>query len=258
MKFSVEIEQSLNALMPISLEQLDANKLMNRIDTKFIFNTALLSEILERVKNDYQVLEIENRRVFNYESLYFDTQSFKFYNDHHNGRPNRTKVRYRKYVDTGDVYFEVKQRVKDFRTDKHRIKRDEIYTELKSEETNLLDELHINELNLEEKIWILYKRITLSSISTLERVTIDLNMEFDTKNNHKEFPDLIVAEVKQDRFSRTSSFVSALRKCNIPSFRISKYAIAIAMMEENIKANEFKGKINKLFKVTNGNSRSIN
>lgn len=252
----VNILDLINTFDPIHLKELDSMRLMNRVDTKFIFNAAQLPLILNQTSKDYKVLEINERRVFNYESLYFDTQNFTHYYDHHNGKPNRTKVRYRKYTDTGDVYFEIKMRTKDARTDKHRIKRDAIYTELNGVETDLMNSLALKHLKLEGKIWIYYKRITLASLHTQERVTLDLNMSFETKTKKLVFPDLIVAEIKQDRFSRVSKFTNALRSLHISDFRISKYAIAIAMMEEGIKMNAFKEKINRLIKVTNGNTRA--
>ncbi len=114
----------------------------------------------------------------------------------------------------------------------------------------------MQEQTLENKVWINYKRITLASLSSQERVTIDMDMSFEKDGKLIGFSDLIVAEVKQDRFSRLSSFTYEMRKNIIPDFRISKYAIAVAMMEQGIKSNAFKYKINKLLKVNNGNIRT--
>jgi hypothetical protein len=240
----------------ISLKALDAFKLMNRVDTKYIFNRSQLVDILDKIKYDYKVLEINQQRLFNYESLYFDTPAYNFYFDHHNCRSNRIKVRFRKYVDTGDIFFEIKKRVKGERTDKYRIKTDAIHHELLAEEMNLMQSLSLKEQALENKVWINYKRITLACLSNQERVTIDMDMSFEKGVKLMGFSDLIVAEVKQDRFSRLSSFTNEMRKNIIPDFRISKYAMAVAMMEQGIKNNAFKYKINKLLKVNNGNIRT--
>jgi len=250
MSIQGQLEQSMSSLNTISLKELDSLKLLNRVDTKFVFNIDVLPSILAEIENDYEVLMIGERKIFQYESLYFDTKNFDHYLAHHNGKPNRIKVRFRKYTDSGDVYFEIKKRVKDSRTDKHRIKLDEIHSSLNGAETSLMKSLKLSSENLENKIWINYNRITLASRSTKERVTIDLNLTFDTNIKKKIFPNIIVAEIKQDKFSRVSKFVSVLRKYNIPEFRISKYAIAIAMMEEGIKSNAFKEKINRLNKIS--------
>ena len=240
----------------ISLKALDAFKLMNRVDTKYIFNRSQLVDILDKIKYNYKVLEINQQRLFNYESLYFDTPAYNFYFDHHNCRSNRIKVRFRKYVDTGDVYFEIKKRVNGERTDKYRVKTNAINHKLLADEVNLMQSLSLQEQTLENKVWINYKRITLASLSSQERVTIDMDMSFEKDGKLIGFSDLIVAEVKQDRFSRLSSFTYEMRKNIIPDFRISKYAIAVAMMEQGIKSNAFKYKINKLLKVNNGNIRT--
>ena len=163
MSIQGQLEKSLDSLNTISLKELDSLKLLNRVDTKFVFNIELLPIILNEVVSDYEVLEINSKKVFQYESLYFDTKEFDHYMAHHNGRPNRIKVRYRKYTDSGDVYFEIKRRVKDSRTDKHRIKLEEIHTTLNGAESKLMNSLNLSANHLEDKIWINYNRITCVS-----------------------------------------------------------------------------------------------
>ena len=79
---------------------MDEVKLMNRTDTKFVFEYSLLQKVLNEIKDHYYVLNIDGVRLNAYRSLYFDTDDFKFYFDHHNGK-NRIKVRYREYMDSG-------------------------------------------------------------------------------------------------------------------------------------------------------------
>ena len=98
-----------NRLASLSLEELDRVRLLNRVDTKFLFPVSFLEGLLEETRNDYRILEIDGRRSFGYESLYFDTPGFDFYRQHHQGKPGRIKVRYRKYVDSGLVCFELKK-----------------------------------------------------------------------------------------------------------------------------------------------------
>jgi hypothetical protein len=54
------------------------------------------------------VLEIDRRRAFAYESVYFDTSDLLTYRQHLQGRRRRYKVRTRAYLDTADCAFEVK------------------------------------------------------------------------------------------------------------------------------------------------------
>ena len=61
-----DILNKLNKFMPISLAEMDGVKLMDRTDTKFIFNIAHLSEILEEATNYYKILHcITNTIVVN-------------------------------------------------------------------------------------------------------------------------------------------------------------------------------------------------
>ena len=104
-----EISNAIYGFKKITLEEMNAVSLMKRTDTKYIVNVNFLAPILEDLQKEYQVLEIDNRRIMNYSSVYFDTPEFKFYFDHHNGKVNRTKIRQRKYVDSELTFLEIKK-----------------------------------------------------------------------------------------------------------------------------------------------------
>ena len=89
---------------------MDEVKLMNRTDTKFVFEYSLLNKLMEEIKAHYYVLDIDGIRLNAYRSLYFDTEDFKFYYEHHNGKKNRNKVRYREYMDSGLCFLEIKKK----------------------------------------------------------------------------------------------------------------------------------------------------
>ena len=76
---------------PITLQQMDSVKLQDRIDTKFMFKDDILASVLNRMKEDYYVLDINGIRFNHYETLYYDTKDFDLYLRHHNGRLNRYK-----------------------------------------------------------------------------------------------------------------------------------------------------------------------
>jgi VTC domain len=242
---------ALQALSPISLKGLDKVKLMNRVDSKYVFHLRELSDILDEVAPHYSVLEIEGKRLFDYVSLYFDTDSYLLYRQHHMGKPNRVKLRFRQYVDTGDVFFEVKKKVKGARTDKYRVKLPEINKELSVEAKQLMQKLEVDGTDMVGKTWINYKRITLAAHETEERVTIDLSMEFIDENGTIQFPQLVIAEIKQARMSRLSPVIKAMSARRIAPLRISKYSLAVAMLVPGIKSNAFKSKINQVNKIIN-------
>ena len=99
------INKILTGFNPISLAEMDEVKLMNRSDTKFVFSQKTLLNILPLIQSFYKVLEVDGVRLSSYKSLYYDTDDFQFYHQHHNGKTNRNKVRFREYVDSGLTFL---------------------------------------------------------------------------------------------------------------------------------------------------------
>src|SRR5687767_7859268 len=116
------ISEALLQFAPISLDEMDGVKLMDRTDTKFLFKAEQLPAFLEQLATSYRVLEINDRRICRYETLYFDTADFQLYLCHQNGKLNRYKVRFRRYVESDVSYFEVKLKNNKGRTIKTRVK----------------------------------------------------------------------------------------------------------------------------------------
>ena len=67
---------------PISLDEMDAVALLNRIDTKFVMSTGQLMSALAALQTDYRILSIDDQRLNHYRTLYFDTPDFELYNLH--------------------------------------------------------------------------------------------------------------------------------------------------------------------------------
>jgi len=135
------ISKYTSSFSPISLEEMDGVKLMNRTDTKFTFSISVLPELFQNLSPFYNVLEIDNKRIHEYKSLYFDTKKRKFYYDHHNQRVNRFKVRFREYVDSGLTFLEVKRKNNKGKTIKKRLKVKDIVTSIKSEQQEYINKI---------------------------------------------------------------------------------------------------------------------
>lgn len=239
----------LQTFEPINLKDLDEVRLLKRIDTKFVFHIAQLLEILEVIKDDYYVLEIDEKRAFNYESLYFDTDSFDLYKQHHNGRINRMKVRYRRYSDSGLCFFEVKYKVNGgLQTHKKRLQTPNLVEQLTERELALVNHPQIDKTALHSKLWIFFTRMTLVNRAKTERLTIDFNLSFDNYRQRHDIDDLVIAEVKTEKTCFNSPIVKALKARHIEEIGFSKYSMGVAWLE-NVKSNLFKPnfiKINKL------------
>ena len=88
-----ELSTILKEFTPIALKEMDRVKLMDRTDTKFIFKYDQLHELLDQLKEDYSILEVNGNRLSRYESLYFDTKNFDLYHCHHRGKASRFKIK---------------------------------------------------------------------------------------------------------------------------------------------------------------------
>jgi len=234
----------------ISLNEMDSVKLMDRNDTKFVFHSSNLSTVLSKLNKNYRVLKVNDKVLSYYETLYYDTQNFDLYLQHHNGKLNRHKIRHRTYVDSNLGFLEVKHKNNKGRTLKTRIKKIDVPFDFDSTSLKFLEtKLPFNPSILIPKLWVNYNRITLVNLEMGERVTVDLSMEFiDTEKNKIELNNLIIAEVKQDK-KNPSAFISVMKELGIRPGSISKYCMAASFLNKQLKTNSFKIKLNQISKI---------
>ena len=96
-------------LRPISLaEVLDEAALQVRVDRKYLVPVGAFITMTNRLSDRFAVLDIDGRRSFSYESVYFDSPDHRLYRQHVQRRRRRYKVRTRAYLDSGECTFEVK------------------------------------------------------------------------------------------------------------------------------------------------------
>ncbi len=255
-----QIENILSGFSPITLQEMDEVKLLNRTDTKFVLPQTLFEEILPLLDANYKVLEIDHKRMAEYRTLYFDTPDFMFYHHHHNGRPNRYKVRMRKYVDSDLCFLEIKNKKKG-RTIKSRIRIDDFEINLSGESCQFIKEIIPHNYHLDTALWNFFHRITLVNKYDTERLTLDLGLGFSpvikqpaSKGKGEEdenvfMGNVIIAEVKQERVNRQSPFIALLKRNGVRPMRMSKYCMGAGLLFEHLKTNRFKSKylhLNKL------------
>ena len=104
-------------------------------------------------------------------------------------------------------------------------------------------------LELSPKQWIIFSRITFVHKTQKERMTMDINLTFKNKKESGDLKNIIIAEVKQERMSRSSDFMRIVKEMSILPMRLSKYCISTLSLNPNLKGNSFKEKllfINKL------------
>ena len=245
MNFKLE----LNKFETITLSEMDDVKLMSRTDTKFVFNFLRLPEFLEKLSPFYKVLLIDGNLIHDYKSLYFDTEDRKFYIEHHNRRVNRNKIRFREYVGSGLTFLEIKLKNNKGKTIKKRIKVDSISEEITEQQQKYIHKIIGYPIEVSAKQWINFSRVTFVHKTQKERLTMDVNLTFNNKKDEGDLKNIVIAEVKQERMSRSSDFMRIAKEMSILPMRLSKYCMSTLSLNPELKKNRFKEKqlfINKL------------
>ncbi len=237
------IKNILSSFEPIGLKDINDVKLMDRVDTKFSFNFEDLESFLSSLKEDYQVLVIDESPISKYNSLYYDDKVLTAFNDHQRKKPNRFKVRFRKYVYSNIQFLEVKHKVNG-RTVKTRIPSDSIPSEMNEVQEAFVHETGIHG-QLKPSLRNKFKRITLIQKNKSERVTLDFDIRFEWKDKEIELSDIVIAELKQSKADRNSTFYKLMKKNIIRPMKLSKYCIGMILThdKENLKYNRFKKKL---------------
>lgn len=236
-----QFETLLEQFTPISLNEMDAVKLQNRVDTKFVMHERELYELISSVRNEYTVLEINGQRLQSYRTLYFDTDDFTMYRNHHNDWQSRYKVRCREYLNSGVAFIEIKHKTNKQRTIKKRIQTPLLITDLQAAADEFVREHCPHDVReLSPKLLNRFDRITLVSKKNVERLTLDVNLHFEANGQYFNFPHLAIAEVKQAKFSFESDFVQQMREVGIRPMGFSKYCAGIAKGYPELKQNRFK------------------
>lgn len=258
------IVNTLTQFNATTLGNLDVIKLLKRYDTKFVFCRDKLIPVLEFLSAHYVVLEINNRRYFKYESLYYDTDDYFFYRQHHNKKYDRYKIRCRKYIDSDQCYFEVKHKNNKNKTIKSRLllNNSNVFTGLTAESKLFArNSVFLNNGNIidqiKPKLGVNFERITFANHSYKERFTIDINLSFTNKNLlQRKVDNLVIAELKSEKHSINSQLLQYLKGMKIYPSKFSKYCIGMALTEKDIKCNRFKKNLIKLNKLSQEDTRN--
>ena len=251
----LKINDILNDMTPISLDEMSAVKLMNRVDTKYVADDLTVVKLLRMIKDDYYVQEIDGKRVAAYDSVYYDTIDNHMYIIHQDKKLKREKLRVRNYVDTGTFFCEVKHKNNHGRTKKKRIEVGEsVFADLKSEEkTREFVENQLPDYDFDgfvKKLSTTFERVTVVNKGKTERITIDFNVRFHNFDNGNDdgIAPLVIMELKRDGQCE-SVFQKALFELRVKPLSISKYCIGRALTDKTLKQNRFKKKIIKLEKM---------
>ena len=241
------LQATLDGFAPVSLTEMQDVKLLDRLDTKFTFRQDQLPGLLDEMAAHYRLLEINGARTHRYETLYFDTDGLDLYARHHSGKYSRYKIRYRRYVESGVCFFEVKTKNNKGRTVKQRIERPAIPANLTGDEVALLErETPLKVGAFKPVMWVHFTRLTFVSKTAPERLTLDLDLSYQSESLQAGFPRLAIAEVKQDKLSSASPFVRMMRARRIWQGSMSKYCFGIIHLYPHVKMNRFKERMKQI------------
>ena len=246
---------SIMALRPITLEEMEGIKLMNRIDSKYLTDEATLLHILDRAAEaGYRVLVTEGMRISPYDSVYYDTAGLRMFYDHHNRRLVRQKVRTRSYVNSGDTFLEIKRKNNKGRTKKKRmgIPAAELM-DFRADDAAcayLAGHSWFTAPELSPVLETAFHRITLVNPAKTERLTIDTQLSFKNFRTGKEtsLQNAVIIELKQDGRAE-SQMKNILLDLRIKPVRVSKYCIAVTLTDPQAKSGRFKGKVRRIEKT---------
>lgn len=247
---SLALTDNIAGFAPISLKEMDQLALMNRIDTKYLTSAENALSVLNSVKDDYKILEIDSERVFTYRNVYYDTPENLLLNEHLRGKLNRYKVRCRAYVASGISFLEVKKKTNKGRTIKSRIKRDGTGALSFEEKQFISTQTPLDSEALIPSLNVSFNRLTLASHEHQERVTFDFNLSFSDSPNHALSNGLSIIEVKRDSGTFHANFAVALKAQRIYPTSMSKYCLGMILTRTQVKHNGYKQKLLKLNKLS--------
>ena len=132
------------------------------------------------------------------------------------------------------------------------MKVDSISNELTEKQKAYINKIIGEDISVKAQQWINFSRITFVHKTQKERLTMDINLTFEHDNRLGNLKKVAIAEVKQERMSRSSDFMRIAKQLHILPIRISKYCMSTLELNPKLKGNRFKEKklfLNKLKQV---------
>jgi hypothetical protein len=239
---------------PIGLKELNAlAELQTRVDRKYFVPAELFHQLIARLADEMQVLEIDGRRTFGYESFYFDTPQLSTYRAHLQRRRQRFKARTRTYTDTGLCMFEVKLTGARGETVKQRVPHpQELRAELTDDALNhlgstLRDAYHQDlPAGLRPTLVTSYRRTTFVSRTGEARLTCDVGLVCgDVEHEVRDTGTHVLVESKSA--GRGSAPDRILRELGVRPAKVSKYCVAVAALHPELPSNPWHQTLQRYF-----------
>jgi hypothetical protein len=232
-----DIARALGRFPPVSLPDLDERApLLRRVDNKYAVPRATFFQLLDRLAADHDVLDMDGRREFDYQTVYFETSDLRCFWDHVESRFPRFKARTRLYEDTNACVFEVKLKSDDDETDKRQVEHPpDRAEELTDSARECLDSaLHAGGLALEEplepRLRTNFSRITLAARESPARLTCDVGVRLSAPDGAvvTMSSELVLVETKSE--SGESPADQVLGELGVEPVSLSKYRVGMSLV----------------------------
>ena len=240
----MSLSATVETVEPIDLGSLDRSaRLQTRKDRKYIVPRGVLADVLEDLPDELRSLEIDDRRWFGYESVYFDTPRRDSYHQAATRRPHRFKVRTRSYLDSGDTMLEVKTKDRRGRTVKHRRplaagSAEEVAASARRYASRF-DASAPYAAQLAVSLTSRYQRLTLVLPSARARATVDAGYRcIDADGSIAGLADELIVETKSDGVP--SEFDRCLWRAGHRPVKISKFATGLAALHPELPSNRWR------------------
>jgi len=214
-----------------------------------------LEDLFRSLHGHYAVVYADALPHDRYETTYFDTDELDLLNQHLRGQRPRCKVRIRHYRNRRRSYLEVKMKTSAETTRKWRRELAFGHSAIDAEDARFLAEVcPIPARRLRPKAHTNFDRVMLVGLQTMERVTLDLQLEFVAAGEQRALGPIVITEVKQDRPRWRTPMMLALRAHEIRPLSISKYCAAATLLIQGARVHRYRPRLRELHRIA---SRSV-
>jgi hypothetical protein len=239
---------------PIGLRELMAlAELQTRVDRKYFVPAAIFHRMIAELAPTMRVLEIDGRRTFGYESIYFDTPGLDGYHAHIQRRRQRFKARTRTYTDSGQCMFEVKLKGARGETVKQRVPHPIEYSGVLTGAALT----HLRAALFEAYRWTqpprlgptlttTYRRTTFVSHTGDVRLTCDVGLScLDVCHEVRDTGTHVLVESKSSGQGNAPDRI--LRDLGVRPASVSKYCVGIAALHPELPSNPWHRTLRRYF-----------
>jgi hypothetical protein len=225
-------------------------ELQTRFDRKYVLTAREFHQLQVDLHDRMEVLDIDGRRCFRYESVYFDTPQLSSYFATARDRRHRFKVRTRAYLDSRACAFEVKTTGGRGETAKERIEHPFDERDRITDDAWRFVAARVPELDgggsLTPVLTTRYRRATLVDRRARARVTCDAGLEcVGTDGRTVTLDGFVLVETKSTGAPTVADRL--LWAAGRRPVTISKFGVGMAALDPRLPANKWNRALRRYF-----------